>query len=70
MFLTYIEEPDAIQFLRQRIGVENILWSTDYPHPVSSWPNSRAIVEEQFRGVPDAERELIVAGNAARVWNL
>jgi predicted TIM-barrel fold metal-dependent hydrolase len=70
MFLTYIEEPDAIQFLRHRLGVENILWSTDYPHPVSSWPNSRAIVEEQFRGVPDDERELIVAGNAARVWGL
>ena len=49
MFLTYIEEPDAIQFLRHRIGVENILWSTDYPHPVSSWPNSRALVEAQFR---------------------
>lgn len=68
--LTYIEEPDAIQFLRHRIGVENILWSTDYPHPVSSWPNSRAIVEQQFAGVPDDERELIVAGNASRVWNL
>jgi predicted TIM-barrel fold metal-dependent hydrolase len=68
--LTYIEEPDAIQLLRHRIGVENILWSSDYPHPVSSWPNSRALVEEQFRGVPEAERELIVSGNAARVWNL
>ena len=27
--------------LRHRIGVENIMWSSDYPHPVSSWPNSR-----------------------------
>jgi predicted TIM-barrel fold metal-dependent hydrolase len=68
--LTYIDEPDAIQLLRHRIGVENIMWSTDYPHPVSSWPCSRALVEEQFRGVPDDERDLIVAGNASRVWNL
>jgi uncharacterized protein len=70
IFLTYIEEPDAIQFLRHRIGIENILWSSDYPHPVSSWPNSRGLVAEQFRGVPPEERELIVSGNAARVWNL
>lgn len=68
--LTYIEEPDAIQLLRHRIGVESICWSSDYPHPVSSWPRSRQIVEEQFRGVPDDERDLIVAGNAARIWKL
>lgn len=68
--LTYIEEPDAIQFLRQRIGIENIMWSTDYPHPVSSWPHSRALVEETFADIPDDERDLIVAGNASRVWNL
>jgi len=68
--LTYIEEPDAIQLLRHRIGVENILWSSDYPHPVSSWPRSRELVEQQFVGVPDDERDLIVCGNAARIWNL
>jgi predicted TIM-barrel fold metal-dependent hydrolase len=68
--LTYIDEPDAIQLLRHRVGVRNIMWSSDYPHPVSSWPSSRALVERQFVGVPDDERELIVAGNAARVWNL
>jgi predicted TIM-barrel fold metal-dependent hydrolase len=68
--LTFIDEPDGLQLLRHRLGVENILWSTDYPHPVSSWPRSRQVVEEQFRGVPDDERELIVSGNAARLWNL
>jgi hypothetical protein len=37
---------------------------------VTSWPNSQRIIEEQFEGVPADERELILAGNAARVWNL
>jgi predicted TIM-barrel fold metal-dependent hydrolase len=68
--LTYIDEPDSIQLLRHKIGVRNIMWSSDYPHPVSSWPNSRALVDHQFIGIPDDERELIVSGNAARVWNL
>ena len=68
--LTFIDEPDAIQLLRHKVGVENIMWSSDYPHPVSSWPNSRAIVEEMFKDVPAAERELMVSANAARVWNL
>jgi predicted TIM-barrel fold metal-dependent hydrolase len=68
--LTFIDEPDTVQLLRSQIGVENIMWSSDYPHPVSSWPRSREIVETQFRGVPEHERDLIVGGNAARIWNL
>jgi predicted TIM-barrel fold metal-dependent hydrolase len=72
VFTTFIDEPDAISAdaIRYRIGVENMMWSSDYPHPVSSWPHSRTIVEEQFAGVPAAERELMVSGNAKRVWNL
>ena len=70
VYLTFIEERIALERLRDLIGVENIMWSSDFPHPVTSWPNSRKIVEEQLEGVPADERELIVCGNAARVWNL
>ena len=49
MFLTFIDEPDAMRHAHDRLGIENIMWSTDYPHPVSSWPNSRAIVDEDVR---------------------
>ncbi len=70
VYLTFIEERIALERLRDLIGVENIMWSTDFPHPVTSWPNSRAIVEEQMAGIPADERELIVCGNAARVWGL
>ena len=68
--LTFIYEPFAVQRLRHDIGVENMLWSTDYPHPACSWPESRALIEEQFQGVPDDERRLILSGNAERVWKL
>lgn len=70
VFLTFIEERIALERLRDVIGVENMLWSTDFPHPVTSWPNSQKIIQEQLEGVPDDERELILSGNAARVWNL
>jgi predicted TIM-barrel fold metal-dependent hydrolase len=70
VFLTFIEEQIALERLRDVIGVENMLWSTDFPHPVTSWPNSQRIIEEQFAAVPDEERDLILGGNAARVWGL
>ncbi|MCA9511670.1 MAG: amidohydrolase family protein [Myxococcota bacterium] len=70
VFLTFIDEPNAMRDARERLGVDNIMWSSDYPHPVSSWPRSRAIVDKMFAGEPARDREKVVSGNAARVWNL
>jgi predicted TIM-barrel fold metal-dependent hydrolase len=70
VFVTFMEEEVAVQLLRHELGIANMLWASDYPHPPTTWPNSRAIVDQQFRDVPDAERSLIVSGNAARIWNL
>jgi predicted TIM-barrel fold metal-dependent hydrolase len=68
--LTFIEEDFSLELLRDRIGVRNMMWSSDYPHPVTSWPRSRQVVESQFRSIPSEERELILSRNAKRVWNL
>lgn len=70
VFLTFVDEAMGLQRVRDVLGPSNIMWSTDYPHPVTSWPRSRAVVDEQFRHVPDDERRLIVSANAERVWGL
>ncbi len=69
MALTFMDDEVGLQ-MRHLIGVENILWSTDFPHPATTWPNSQAIVTRQFAEVPDDERELICNGNAARIYGL
>jgi uncharacterized protein len=56
--------------MRHLIGVENILWSTDFPHPATTWPNSQMIVDRQFADIPGAERDLICSENAARIYGL
>ena len=70
MAMTFIDEPDPIRHLLPRLGVRNVMWSSDYPHPVSSWPKSQTIVEELFEDLPDADRDAIVCHNAERIWNL
>jgi predicted TIM-barrel fold metal-dependent hydrolase len=70
VFLTFIDEPNAYRQAQEMLGVDNIMWSSDYPHPVSSWPRSVSTVNKMFEGVPAADREKIVSGNAARVWKL
>jgi predicted TIM-barrel fold metal-dependent hydrolase len=68
--LTFIEEDFSLELLRDRIGVKNILWSSDYPHPVTSWPHSRQVVAQQFQSIPAADRKLILSENAQRIWSL
>lgn len=54
--------------LRHRIGVERILWSSDYPHISSDWPHSWRTIEAAFAEVPEDEKALILAGNAMRLY--
>jgi uncharacterized protein len=70
VFLTFIDEEEALDLARHRLGIENVMWSSDYPHPVTSFPNSRAIVDRMFATATPYERTQIVAGNASRVWNI
>jgi predicted TIM-barrel fold metal-dependent hydrolase len=46
------------------------MWECDYPHSDTTWPNSRANVAQQMKGVPDDEVHRIVELNARRVFNL
>jgi predicted TIM-barrel fold metal-dependent hydrolase len=69
MFLTFVDDPRGLQH-RHELGVDRIMWSTDFPHPATSWPNSQAVVEKNFAGIPEEERDLIVAGNAARLYGI
>src|SRR6185436_18728004 len=63
---TYITDTVGLRH-RDEIGVERILWSSDYPHISADWPYSWRTIQAVFSGVPPAERDLVLAGNAARL---
>ena len=54
---------------RAAIGVDNLMWGSDYPHTESTFPRSRQILDEILAGVPEDEKAKIVGGNAARLYN-
>jgi predicted TIM-barrel fold metal-dependent hydrolase len=66
---TFIEDRAGIR-LRHEAGLDNILWSSDYPHSDSTWPHSREAIADHFADVPDAERRQVVYGNAARLYGV
>src|SRR5262250_2880199 len=65
--LSFQEDAIGIR-LRDVIGVDNMMWGSDYPHSESTFPQSRKILAEILAGVPEAEQAKIVGGNTARVY--
>jgi predicted TIM-barrel fold metal-dependent hydrolase len=55
---------------RHAVGLDNIMWSTDYPHHGCDWPHSRRVVADMMKDVPAAERRKIVYDNAARLYGI
>jgi predicted TIM-barrel fold metal-dependent hydrolase len=56
--------------LRHEIGLDNIMWESDFPHSDVDLPESKDFVERCLEGVPDAERKQLCYGNAVRTYGL
>jgi predicted TIM-barrel fold metal-dependent hydrolase len=56
--------------LRHEIGVDRIMWSTDFPHIVTRWPSSLKTLDVQMNNVPENERRTMVADNAIKFFHL
>ncbi len=54
--------------MRHQIGLANIMWGTDFPHPEGSWPETRQQMIASFRGIPEHELAAMLGGNAARLY--
>jgi predicted TIM-barrel fold metal-dependent hydrolase len=65
--LSFQEDALGIR-LRDVIGIDNLMWGSDYPHSESTFPRSREILANLLAGVPADEQTKIVGGNTARVY--
>ena len=69
VFLAFQEDNLGVQ-LRHHIGVDNLAWGSDYPHPESTFPRSRQILEEILVDCTAEEKTKIAGGNMARIYHL
>ncbi len=56
--------------LRHRLNIDHLLWSTDYPHTGTDWPNSRVTIDRIFRGLPKVEVRKMLHDNAKALYGL
>ncbi|HYB42203.1 MAG TPA: amidohydrolase family protein [Candidatus Methylomirabilis sp.] len=65
--LSFQEDAIGVR-LRDVIGVDTLMWGSDYPHSESTFPESRKILSEILAGVPEDEQAKIAALNTARLY--
>jgi uncharacterized protein len=64
---TFFRDPLAGRLLASW-GQCNLMWSNDYPHPNSTWPDSLRIVERMLDGLPSDVVARVTRGNAERLY--
>lgn len=68
VFTTYEDEKLGVELI-PRIGADNVMWASDYPHGDSTWPHSRKAIAESplAQHGPEVLRK-VTCENAARVY--
>ncbi len=61
---------DPVGVHARYIPPERILWTTNFPTATSTWPTSQTFINEAMAGVDSEARNLILWGNAARLYRL
>ena len=69
VYASFISDPIGVE-LRQHPGGKNIMWSSDYPHSETTFPHSHQVIAENFKGVPETDRDWIIAGCAKKFYGL
>ncbi|MCY3587664.1 MAG: amidohydrolase family protein, partial [Chloroflexi bacterium] len=69
-YATFIEDPSGLRQL-DLIGVDKVLWGSDYPHPESAVGYTQQSLWDVFDATDSVEdAQKIVGGNAQKVWGL
>jgi predicted TIM-barrel fold metal-dependent hydrolase len=69
VFATFMEDPVGLRE-RHHIGIDNIMWASDYPHSETTWPNSKSLTDEWFTPLGEDDKRKVLWENAAKLYHL
>lgn len=67
MYATFQEDAVGLKLLDE-LGVDTVLWASDYPHGDSVWPLSHETVEQEMAGMDEAVVRKITRDNARKLY--
>ena len=68
-FMSFQQDDYGIRF-RDIIGVDKLMWGSDYPHQDSTFPRSQQVLGEILADCTEEEKDMIIRGNVARIYRL
>ena len=69
-FWATFEDDRAGILTRELLGVDRLMWGSDYPHTEGTFPYSQEQIKKDFAGVPESDVYQMVVGNAAQLYGL
>lgn len=63
-------EETATLFLIDRLGADNVMWETDFPHPTCLFPNPVARAAETMAHLSDETVRKVMQDNAAKLYKI
>ena len=66
-FDSIVFQPDILQFLSKKVGVEKIMLGSDYPFPIGD-QEPRSVIDKA--GFSESDKELMLTGNARELFSL
>jgi predicted TIM-barrel fold metal-dependent hydrolase len=65
----FIEDPVGAELI-EKIGVDNVMLESDYPHPDGTWPNTQKVVDEHIRHLSPENQLKLRRDNAEKLYRL
>jgi predicted TIM-barrel fold metal-dependent hydrolase len=69
VYATFFNDSPVRYFLPDW-GLDNFMWSNDFPHPNSTWPHSREVIARDLGHIPEAARTKLVSTNVRTLYGI
>ena len=66
---TFFRDPN-VAIVVDRFGAGNVLWSSDYPHGNSTWPDSQKVVAEKLGRLEPSLLEQVTSTNCKSLYRM
>jgi predicted TIM-barrel fold metal-dependent hydrolase len=61
--------PADARAARETVGIDKVMWGSDYPHDEGTWPFSRQAIRQVFADWDEADMRKILAENVAKLYD-
>lgn len=67
---TQFENNTIMEYVSKSVGSDRIMWGSDYPHPDSTYPNSRQWIADSSKGLDPVDADRIFGLNVTKLYNV